>query len=160
MTPVNDPSKILTSADTEPGAAVFAQPAGLGRRLGAMFYDSLLLIAVLLLAGVPLPLIPEQMQHQWSIQMLIRSYLLLVSFTFFGSFWTRNGQTLGMRAWHLFMVTQHGKPPTWGRALLRFIMAPLAILPFLLGLVWLVWDKQNLAWHDRWSGTRIVYLPD
>ncbi|HED15073.1 MAG TPA: RDD family protein [Gammaproteobacteria bacterium] len=141
-------------------SAAVAQVAGLGRRLGALLYDSLLLVAVLLLAGLPLPLIPESVQHQWPIQLLIRGYLLLVSFVFFARFWTHSGQTLGMRTWHLFMITSQGQPPGWGRALLRFMTAPIALLPLFLGLVWLVWDEQGLAWHDHWSGTRIVHRAD
>jgi len=134
--------------------------AGFGRRLGALFYDVLLLSAILLLAAMPLPLIPETVQHQWPIQFLIRGYLLLVSFAFFAGFWTRNGQTLGMRAWHLSLVNHQGMPPSWGQALLRFVAAPLALLPALLGLVWLLWDSKSLAWHDRISGTRVLYWPD
>ena len=28
-----------------------------------------------------------------------------------------------------------------------------------LGYFWIWIDRERLAWHDRWSGTRVVVLP-
>ncbi|OGI41569.1 MAG: hypothetical protein A2150_00620 [Candidatus Muproteobacteria bacterium RBG_16_64_11] len=40
-------------------------------------------------------------------------------FLFYGWFWTRGGQTLGMRAWRLRLTRADGGPVTWRRAALR-----------------------------------------
>lgn len=76
-------------------------PAPLWRRLAAAIYDGLLLIALwmvtLLLICLPLNsalgLKPGNAMN--------RGLLLAVALGFFVWFWTRGGQTLGMRAWRL-----------------------------------------------------------
>lgn len=76
-------------------------PAPLWRRLAAAIYDGLLLIALwmvtLLLICLPLNsalgLKPGNAMN--------RGLLLAVGLGFFVWFWTRGGQTLGMRAWRL-----------------------------------------------------------
>jgi len=72
--------------------------------------------------------------------------------------WTRSGQTLGMRAWHLRAVTESGKPVGWKAAALRLGVGVLAWAPAALGVLWLYADPDHLALHDRWSKTRVVHL--
>jgi uncharacterized RDD family membrane protein YckC len=72
--------------------------------------------------------------------------------------WTRSGQTLGMRAWHLRAVTAAGKPMPLKAAALRFAFGALAWAPAALGVLWLYFDPEHLALHDRLSNTRVVHL--
>jgi uncharacterized RDD family membrane protein YckC len=72
--------------------------------------------------------------------------------------WTRSGQTLGMRAWHLRAVTPSGQPLAWKAATLRLVFGVLAWAPAALGVLWLYADPEHLALHDRWSKTRIVHI--
>jgi uncharacterized RDD family membrane protein YckC len=73
--------------------------------------------------------------------------------------WTRSGQTLGMRAWHLRAVTPSGGPVALKAAALRAVFGALAWAPAALGVLWLYVDPNHLALHDRLSKTRIVHLP-
>ncbi len=41
----------------------------------------------------------------------------------------------------------------------RFIVAIISWLPAGLGFWWQLWDRDKLTWHDRVSGTRLVYYP-
>jgi uncharacterized RDD family membrane protein YckC len=74
--------------------------AGLPRRLAAMFYDGLLLVAILMVAtGLMLPLTGGEAitaaDHPWrgfAYRLVIAGLVVL----FFGTVWTRRGQTLGM----------------------------------------------------------------
>lgn len=84
-----------------------------------------------------------------------RSYLLVVAALFFVGFWTR-GETLGMRAWRLRILGPASEPPGPGRALLRFFAALLSWSALGLGFLWVLVDRDRLAWHDRLSGTRLV----
>ena len=126
------------------------------RRLGAMLYDALLLVALWFLAvAVWLPFTGgEAIPYPG----LLRVWLLAVSFGFFGWFWTHGGQTLGLRAWRLRVERADGAPLTWRDALLRFgLMIPsvgLAGLGFLWGFI----DRAHATVHDRWSKTRVVRL--
>jgi len=141
-----------------------AQPPGLLRRLAAILYDTLLVLGLLMLAvalvvipyeqlsGTPFP--NEDTGHRLALQ----AYLLLVIGVFFSFFWVRGGQTLGMRAWRLRVLRADGQPLDWGDAWRRFGAACLSLAPLGLGLLWCLFDKDGLAWHDRLSGTRLVVL--
>jgi uncharacterized RDD family membrane protein YckC len=72
--------------------------------------------------------------------------------------WMRSGQTLGMRAWHLRAVTETGAPLTLRAAVSRFLFGALAWAPAGLGVLWLYFDPEHLAIHDRLSRTRVVHL--
>ena len=92
---------------------------GLFRRLGAIFYDSLLLIATWFLFTIfALPLTMGEAIPAGNI--LYRLYLLLIALAFFGGFWTHGGQTLGMRAWRIKVQQPNGQLITWRQVLLRF----------------------------------------
>ena len=73
-------------------------------------------------------------------------------------FWTHGGQTLGMRAWRIRLLSAEGATVGLGRALLRLGAAAISTLPLGLGHLWLLLDRDRLAWHDRLSGTRLVLL--
>ena len=88
-----------------------------------------------------------------------RTYLLFVAFLYLAVPWVRTGQTLGLKAWRLRVERREGGPLTWWHALLRFLAALPSILPGGIGLLWVLVDREGLAWHDRLSGTRVVRLP-
>lgn len=132
------------------------QAPGLLRRLAAMFYDGLVLAAVLMVAGALW--VAAHRAAAAPGDLLFRLYLVAVTALFFAAFWTR-GETLGLRAWQLRLVGPGGQPPGWGRALLRFGAAILSWLPLGLGFLWVLVDRDRLAWHDRLSGTRLVRRP-
>ena len=135
------------------------EPAGLIRRLAAILYDMLVLIAVLLVAAVPFDLIARGAPTSEAGRYLFQFYLLVVSFLFFGWFWVHGGQTLGMRAWRLRVVNRAGGAVSWRQALLRFLAAMLSWIPFGAGYLWVVVDRGRCAWHDRLSGTRMIVIP-
>ena len=136
-----------------------SEPAGLIRRLAAILYDTLVLIAVLLVAAVPFDLIARGAPTSEAGRYLFQFYLLVVSFLFFGWFWVHGGQTLGMRAWRLRVVNRAGGAVSWRQALLRFLAAMLSWVPFGAGYLWVLVDRDRCAWHDRLSGTRMIVIP-
>jgi uncharacterized RDD family membrane protein YckC len=137
--------------------------AGLLRRLAAMLYDGLLLLAVLMVAtALVLPLTGGEAVEPAKNPFLVfvyRALLVLLIFGFYGLFWTRRGQTLGMASWRLRVEREDGGVLTWSDSLRRLGWALLSLLPFGLGFLWILFDPQRRAWHDRLSGTRIVVLP-
>lgn len=135
-------------------------PAGLWRRLGAVFYDSLLLTALLVLVSfVYVPLVGRLLPPPLG-RALYQLLLLGVSFAYFAGFWVRGGQTLGLKTWKLRVIATGGGPVTWMQALRRFAAAILSWLCLGLGFLWVLVDTRKRAWHDRLSGTRLVRLPD
>jgi uncharacterized RDD family membrane protein YckC len=136
-----------------------ANPApGLFRRLAAIVYDSLLLGAVLFAATAAM--LPLNSGHAFRAnQYFYPVYLTGVSFLFFGWFWTHGGQTLGMRAWKIKVLTHDGQPINWRQAALRFLSALLSWLVLGLGFWWILFDRQKRGWHDRLSGTAVHFDP-
>ena len=136
--------------------------AGVGRRLGAALYDTLLLVAMLvilttiLVIGVLRVEITPQTVGAWAY--LYRAGLLAIIVAYFLINWIRSGQTLGMRAWRLRAVTAAGKPLNFKNAAIRLAWAALAWAPAGLGVLWVFLDRDHLAVQDRLSNTRIVHL--
>jgi uncharacterized RDD family membrane protein YckC len=126
--------------------------------VAAIFYDTLLLGALLLVA-VALVTFSLEMGLGYELDPthpLYRIYLLLVSIAFFVWFWTHGGQTLGMRAWRLRVVRSDGQPLELKDALLRYAAALLSWAACGLGFLWILVDREQLAWHDRISKTKLL----
>ncbi|MDX1507475.1 MAG: RDD family protein [Woeseiaceae bacterium] len=131
---------------------------GLLRRLGAILYDTLLVAALLMLATVPFvavrggePVEPGNYLYQ--------AVLVLVTWAFFVGYWVKRGRTLGMQAWRIQIEDSDGELPGVGACTLRFLAAGVSWACFGLGFLWQLWDPESLTWHDRASGTRLVYYP-
>lgn len=131
---------------------------GFFRRFAAISYDCFLLLAVLFLAAAVLLLFNAG--HAVTIKIITLPYYLLVSFIFYGWFWTHKGQTIGLKAWKLRLQTLEGQPLTWKHALIRFLAALLSWGLLGLGFLWLLVDKNNYTLHDYLSKTRLVFDPD
>ncbi|HSN16645.1 MAG TPA: RDD family protein [Gammaproteobacteria bacterium] len=134
----------------------------LWRRLAAACYDALVLAAVFFIGAALAMMVSRGAitpDHPLA-ELLFRLYLLALGFAFFGGFWVRNGQTLGMLAWRVKVVqTGSGTKITWSQALVRYLAAYLSWLPLGLGFWWSLWDKDQRTWHDRLSGTQLVSAP-
>lgn len=135
------------------------QNTGLLRRLAAMLYDALLVIALLFLATIPFIAVRGGEPVETGENLLYRLVLVGVVFAFFVGFWSRSGRTLGMQSWGLQLETLDGHVPSVAMASLRLVAAAVSLLPFGLGFLWQLWDKDALTWHDRISKTRLVYYP-
>jgi uncharacterized RDD family membrane protein YckC len=133
------------------------QSAGLLRRLMASLYDWLLILAIMMVASVPL--VATDNEAITPGNPVYRLALVAIAATFFAGFWSRNGQTLGMRAWRLKLETHEGANVSFGQGLLRFACACISAGAFGLGYLWVTISRDGCSWHDRWSGTRIRLLP-
>jgi uncharacterized RDD family membrane protein YckC len=142
--------------------------AGFGRRAAALLYDALLIAGILMIytAGAlylahAFWLAPGQALERTTVGARFYIYqageiALIAGYALLN--WTRSGQTLGMRAWHLRAVTETGSRLGWNAAALRFALGVLAWAPAALGVLWLYADPEHLALHDRLSRTRVVRL--
>lgn len=134
-----------------PRISTTQEPVGVPRRLGALFYDALLLLALLFLAtAIALAVTRGELDSQG---FGYRLFLLGVICVFYVGFWTRGGQTLGMRTWRIRVERLDGTPPRWWQALARLA---LALITLGAGLAWAAWDAERRALYDRLTGTRVV----
>ena len=128
--------------------------ASLGRRLGAMLYDALIVFALWL---VTLFVLVATFNHA-VMGPIVQSLFFVELFVFFAYFWTRRGQTVGMLAWGLHVETADGGAVRPGHALLRFIGAIASFALLGTGHLWMLIDPHRRTWPDILSGTQLIYL--
>jgi uncharacterized RDD family membrane protein YckC len=140
--------------------------AGFWRRLAAIGYDFMLLLAVWWLIALAYVMSGRALlgdavlNDRGVVDGGLPLQLLLIGGTvlFFCYFWLRNGQTLGMQAWKLRIESTHAAPLHPRQCLLRCAGAVLSAICFGLGYLWILFDPERRAWHDRLSATRIVRI--
>ena len=158
--------------------------AGLLRRYMALVYETLLLMALVLIAGFALtPLVspgPANPAGPTLPSIAGRAIsciaLILLGAWFYGWCWSRGRRTLPMKTWRIALVSSDGASPSRRQALVRYaavwigpllaLAVYLALEPRQLGA--LAWPVLALNWlsafvdpdrqflHDRLAGTRLV----
>lgn len=147
-----------------------------------MIYEGLLLFGVIFAVSYALL---ATMQWTYPLSLAARTALQVALFIAIGAYfvacWTRSGQTLALKAWHLRVVDNDGQPPQFARSTVRYVLAwhlwlpglafaALLNPPAVVGLVALaagfallltpaVFDRERRLLHDRWTGTRVVRVP-
>jgi uncharacterized RDD family membrane protein YckC len=68
-----------------------------------------------------------------------------------------NGQTFGKRALGIRVYDlRQGGPIGYGRGFLRWLVMDLLSWIFLLGYLWMLWDKEKQCWQDKAAGSVVV----
>lgn len=157
------------------------QPCPLWRRLLALMYDALAVVAIVMVVGLLCQLAtggrviatgPHTVIAWW-----YQPLQGLVVATYFVSSWRYGGQTLGMRPWHIRLAASDGRAPTLRQSLLRLLVAALPLLLLALApwfgmraALWAVllgsvlWfapalrDPRRRALHDVAAGTELRRL--
>jgi uncharacterized RDD family membrane protein YckC len=137
--------------------------AGVARRFGAMLYDVLIVVAIGAVMTALFLLFTRgeaiTPQDSGALERVYQAAWVLMIVLFFCAFWTRGGQTVGMLAWRLRVERSDGSRLRWRDALVRLAGAWVSFAALGLGYFWIWIGRDGLAWHDRWSGTRVVVLP-
>lgn len=102
------------------------------RRMAAFIYEGVLLFGVLFLGSWLFSTLTQLRDPSRQGVLGLQFFLFLVLAIYFCWFWTHGGQTVAMKAWHVRLVTRDGKPLTQGRAIGRFLVAWLWVIPALL----------------------------
>jgi len=163
-------------------------------RLAAIVYDGMLILALLFLVGTVLTVIGTLLTMQtgtesaqarslpgWYQNIVMTPSFILTLVGFYGLFWRRGGQTLGMQTWRLKTVNDSGRLLTWGQSFKRIMAASLMPLVFgvigsliggsraiiltsaFLGLVFnyafCLFNRRGLAVQDMISNTVTLKMP-
>ena len=132
------------------------QSAGLFRRLAAILYDSLLIIAMWLITTL---LLVAFINDGAALQgPLFQFGLYSEACLFYSYFWRLRGQTLGMQVWKIKLVSPSLQTLSWQECFARLFFALVSVSMLGLGFIWMLFDPDRLTWHDRASGTRVVLL--
>lgn len=151
---------------------------GLARRLACFVYEGVLLFGVVMIAGYLYSSLTQQ-RHALQGQLGLQLFLFVVLGIYFVGFWSRGGQTVAMRTWHIRLVTAAGAPVSQPRALARYLLAWIWFVPALAaaalaglnsaGAIFGLLTAGVLAyallakmhperqfWHDVVCGTRLI----
>ncbi len=158
------------------GRSLVAPP--LVRRMASFLYEGVLLFGVLFATGLVYGILVRQTNGLQNRTGLIATCFVVLGLYFVG-LWTRSGQTLAMKTWHLRLVADDGAPLSARRALARYLAAWIWFVPSLLlagslahpsvttdSLIPIAWvllyalssrlHPRRQFWHDALCGTAIV----
>ena len=126
-------------------------------RLAAMAYDALVVLAVWVLTVVALVTITGDA----AVGAWVQSVLFVELYALLAYCWCKRGQTLGMLAWRLRLVScaaPRGTPVrvTPAQALRRFAAGLASFAALGLGFCWMWFDRERKSWPDRFSHSVIV----
>jgi uncharacterized RDD family membrane protein YckC len=164
---------------TDPASAAFVTTPSLLRRMACWAYEGMLLFGVLFIAGYLFGTL-TQTRNAMDNRHGLQAFLFLIFGIYFVWLWSK-GQTLAMKTWNIRLVDVHGRPVSQARALLRYLLSWIWLLPS-LSLVWffglptaglvalvLGWvaiyatlsrfHPQRQFWHDALAGTRLISSP-
>lgn len=144
-------------------------PAPIWRRAAAMLYDALLILALLFMAGflnlfIQIRIFGDEQLKAMTEQghnlggPFFYTALLVIIYGFFGFFWTRSGQTLGMQAWRIKVVDRENRLITPWQSIIRFLIAIPSLSLAGIGLLWALVDQQRRSWQDLASSSRVILL--
>jgi uncharacterized RDD family membrane protein YckC len=124
------------AAQTPPPIAAALPRAGFWVRMGALLIDALLVGFV---------------TH------LVHSHLELVLLALYGAvMWKFRGSTIGGLIFDLQVVRLDGRGMDWETAIIRALGCFLSLAVVGLGFIWIAFDDNHQAWHDKIAGTVVV----
>jgi uncharacterized RDD family membrane protein YckC len=155
------------------------RPAGLAIRLAAMAYEAVLLFGVVFIVTYAALTLARWTYPMSGVQRSVLQALLFVTLgLYFVYQWSRTGQTLAMKSWHLRLLDENGRPPSLTIAALRYVLAWHLLIP---GVFWValfgghgaldalicavgfaalllpaLLDPKKRLLHDHLTSTRIV----
>ena len=135
---------------------------GFGPRLAASLLDavfigflSMMLGLFIGIAGVLVDMYTPN--RPIPLEQLIIVSGLVFSVAYYVAAWAKSGQTIGKMTLGLKVVGADGKPPSGGKAVLRYIGYFVSGIVLSLGFLWVVFDRKRQGWHDKLAGTFVVH---
>lgn len=145
-------------------------PAPNWRRLAAMVYDSLIILAITMAYGAIGTIVvvaingspDEQYPSMFESKLWSLGWLLTVVL-FYCWFWQRSGQTVGMRAWRLKLIPIRAQSLketlNWSNCIMRSFWGIVGLLLLGANYWYRLLNKKGDCLHDRLSGSRVVVIP-
>ncbi len=73
--------------------------------------------------------------------------------------WRFRGTTIGGIVFGIKVVRLDDRPVDWLTAIVRALASFLSLFAAGLGFLWIIWDPERQAWHDKIAGTVVVRMP-
>ncbi len=156
----------MTSPAREPEwIGALGQYAGAASRFAAYAIDVLVSWAIFMLAisGVTLAIkivIGRDVTWHLGSSLAVAVVFAVWEFSYFGYCWAAEGRTPGMALFGVRVVRADGTDAGPRRGVVRALVFPLSIIPFGLGFVGILTQREHRALHDLIAGTAVVYAWD
>ena len=133
--------------------------AGFFKRVFSIIYDSLAITGIIFSLSLLLVLLNGGYAEENTIAGLIQLLIIILSGPcFYTYFWIANeGQTLGMQAWKIKLISQK-KDLSIVLCLLRCFMSVISFLIFGAGYFLILFHKDNRSLADLLTDTQIIDL--
>ena len=142
-----------------PAVAVAAGPdlAAYGARVAAYVVDAAIVAVVV---AIPIGVGAAIGSGVGSTPFLIGVVIgIVITAAYFPFFWSRTGQTPGMRLLNLQVVHElHPGPISLGTAIKRVIVFWFGAAAFFIGWLWVFVDPRRKAWHDLAADTIVIHV--
>jgi uncharacterized RDD family membrane protein YckC len=112
--------------------------AGFWRRMGALLLD-VVLVGFLM----------SVLHHEYNLELVVLAAYGAVM-------WKTRGSTIGGIVFDMRVVRLDGRQIDWETAIIRALSCFLSMAVAGLGFIWIVFDSNNQAWHDKIAGTVVV----
>jgi uncharacterized RDD family membrane protein YckC len=132
------------AANMSPQITAALPRAGFWVRMGALFLD-------ILLVGFATSLL-----HPFADGHLFGDFHIVVLAVYGAVMWKLRGTTVGGIVFDLHVVRLDGRPLDWETAIVRALGCFLSLFVVFLGFIWIAFDHNNQAWHDKIAGTVVV----
>jgi len=134
------------------------QTAGFIKRILALVYDSLLMGAIILVLSLLLVFANGGYPESGSFVSFIQFFILVFTGPIFYSyFWIINkGQTTGMQAWKIQLVTVDETELNIKKTMLRCLVSTISFACLGLGYLWILYHKDDLSWSDILTKTKVI----
>jgi uncharacterized RDD family membrane protein YckC len=129
---------------TSPQITAAMPRAGFWVRMGALFLD-------VLLVGFATSLL-----HSFGDHHLLGDFHIVVLAIYGAVMWKLRGTTVGGIVFDLHVVRVDGRPLDWETAIVRALGCFLSLCVVFLGFIWIAFDDNHQAWHDKIAGTVVV----
>ncbi len=135
--------------------------ATLLRRLGACFYDAFLAFSLVFFMGLIYSAIfgVENIQVNNKHLIFYQLYQLTFLLFYFIFPWFKSGQTLGMKVWHIRLISNNNKEITLSQCFIRFFTSLISWGLLGLGFLVALMNSKHLTLHDKLSNSFLLYSP-
>ena len=138
------PAQPAGAAGVSPQITAAMPRAGFWVRMGALFLD-------IILVGFATSLLhPFGAGHMWG------DFHIVLLAIYGAVMWKLRGTTVGGIVFDLHVVRVDGRPVDWETAIVRALGCFLSLCVVFLGFIWIAFDANHQAWHDKIAGTVVV----
>jgi uncharacterized RDD family membrane protein YckC len=119
--------------------------ADFGTRLVAWLIDGVIIGVPAFILMMLLPII------------LIYPLVIVASVAYQLYFWATTGQTYGKKVMGLKVVSaETGELLTYSEGAIRYVGYLVSGVALYIGYLWVIWDPQHDAWHDKIAKTKVI----